>query len=166
MVAKSKFRSAYDGVGYKHAIDFTNSKTRTKQSFKEECDVNNIMKRYQRDGVIAHRNEFGGNYGDFMTEIDYHSAMNQIAKAQQMFEGLPSSIRNRFNNDPAEYLAFVHDPENKDEMVKLGLMKKPPEGEDKTIKDSGGGPVKGAEGAKAPLDGDGGKAPSEPPKSP
>lgn len=165
-MTKAKFRTAYDGLGYKSMIDCSKLPSRTKQSFKDECDVNNIMKRYQRDGVIAHRNEFEGNYGDFMTSEDYHSAMTQIAKAQQMFEALPSTIRNRFNNDPSEYLEFVHDENNKDEMIKLGLMKRPPGREDKTPQESGGSPVKGGEAAKAPLDGDGGKAPSEAQKSP
>ena len=37
----------------------------TKQSFADECDINNIMKRYIKDGVVNHLNTYQGNYGDF-----------------------------------------------------------------------------------------------------
>lgn len=49
--------------------------------------------------------------------------MNQIVQAQDMFMSLPSKIRNRFGNDPSQFLDFVSDPLNKDEMRSLGLLK-------------------------------------------
>ena len=42
-----------------------------------------------------------------------------------MFDNLPSDVRNRFNNNPAQLLDFVADPENKEEAIELGLLPKP-----------------------------------------
>lgn len=94
----------------------------TRQSHAAECDINNIMRRYQKDGVVTHFNKFGEQYGD-VTGLDFTTAMQTIAKGQQMFDELPSSARSRFANDPAQFLEFVNDPNNHPEMVELGLAK-------------------------------------------
>ncbi len=101
---------------------------RTKQSFKDECDINNIMRKYQKTGAVAHANQHAPNYG-FATSLDFSDAMRLITTAQDMFDGLPSSIRTRFANDPALFLDFVQDADNEAEMAKLGLVeeKQPPE---------------------------------------
>ena len=102
----------------------------TKQSFKAECDVNTIMARYQKTGVVEHANQYQGDYGNFIGVMDFHSAMNYVVEAKEMFLELPSEIRNRFGNDPGAFLEFVGNDENRDEMVKLGLINEnvPPEG--------------------------------------
>jgi len=103
-------------------------KGRTKQSFTKECDINNIMARYQKTGAIAHFNKHAANYS-FATSLDFSEAMRLVTTAQDMFNGLPSTIRTRFANDPAQFLEFVQDANNTEEMEKLGLIEKtqPPE---------------------------------------
>ena len=59
-----------------------------------------ILRRYEKDGVLNHLNKYQGNFGDFTGAVDYHEAMNIVAKADQMFMDLPASIRARFGNDP------------------------------------------------------------------
>lgn len=100
--------------------------SRTKQSFKDECDVNLVMKRFERTGVLDHLNEFQGQYGDF-TDVpqSYHEAVNQVMAAQDMFMTVPPRIRAMFENDPGQFLAFVQDPANLEEMVQLGLATQP-----------------------------------------
>ena len=78
----------------------------TKQSFKDECDVNQIMKKYQKTGVIDHVSRYGGDYG-FADSHDFHEAMSLVADANTMFEELPSAAREHFDNDPAKFLDFV-----------------------------------------------------------
>lgn len=95
--------------------------TMTKQSFKDECDINLIMKRYSKSGVLNHLNKYEGRYGDFGDGLDFQSAMGHVIKAQDMFDELPAHVRKRFANSPAEFLDFVSDPVNSEEMVKLGL---------------------------------------------
>lgn len=105
----------------------------TKQSFREECDINNILKRYQKTGVIEHVKHYNGQYGDFTGINDYHSACNRVLAAEEAFSTLPSSLRSRFRNDPGEFLSFVNDPKNLDEMVSLGLATRRAEHEKETV---------------------------------
>lgn len=98
----------------------------TKQEFKDECDINVILARYASTGEIPNLNERAPNYFD-CTGADYQAHMNFIIHAQGLFNDLPSSLRNRFNNDPAQFLDFCSDASNTDEMRKLGLLKPVPE---------------------------------------
>lgn len=93
------------------------------QSFKNECDINRIMAKYQLSGAIDWVAKHEGQYGD-VTGIDFDRAMATIVKAQDMFADLPSSVRNRFQNNPAAFFDFMHDPGNAEEMIKLGLATK------------------------------------------
>lgn len=109
------------GKKRKVKLEFPEGEGRTKQSMKRECDINVIMAKYQRTGVIEHRNDLGGNYGD-ATGIELQEAMNLVIQAQETFNGLPSSIRKRFGNSPTEFMDFIHNPENEAEARKLGLL--------------------------------------------
>jgi phage internal scaffolding protein len=95
--------------------------TLTKQCFQDECDIDNILKRYAETGVLEHVREHKGNYGDFLNVQDYHVSVSQVVAAQEMFMSMPAQIRARFKNDPGEFLDFVNNPDNQNEMVKLGL---------------------------------------------
>lgn len=98
--------------------------SRTQQSFKDDCDVNLIMKRFERTGILDHLNEFNGQYGDFTDlPVSYHDAVNQVLAAQDMFMTVPSAIRDRFGNDPGAFLAFVDNPANGQELIDMGLAR-------------------------------------------
>lgn len=99
----------------------TKGESLTKQSMKNDCDINNIMRRYEKTGFISHIKN-GGTYGDFSTVDSYHSAMNEIIAAKEAFMTLPASVRKKFQNDPAEMIEFLQNKENYDEAVKLGLI--------------------------------------------
>lgn len=97
----------------------------THQSMQAECDINKIMLRWQKTGVIEHQNKFEGRYENFLdTPQDYQESMNAVLAADEMFQTLPSSIRRRFHNDPGTFLDFVGNPENAEEMIKMGLATK------------------------------------------
>lgn len=93
-----------------------------RQEMKAECDINNIMAKYQRTGVLDHIKSHGLHYGDYEA-TDFQQAMELLANAQAMFDELPSKARKHFKNDPAEFLSFINDPNNADLMVELGLAK-------------------------------------------
>lgn len=97
--------------------------TLTKQAFRDECNVNTIMQKYQKTGLLPHVNAHKGFYGDFTDVQDYQTSLNQVMAAQDMFSELPSSIRIQFDNDPAKFLHFVGDPENRDQMREMGLLR-------------------------------------------
>ena len=92
---------------------------------QDECDINKIMAKYQKTGAIAHVNKHEANYG-FATGQDFLEAMTTVTIGQEMFDDLPSKVRNRFANSPAEFLKFVQDAKNKKEGQELGLWPKDP----------------------------------------
>lgn len=99
----------------------------TKQEFAAECDINNIMARYKKEGVITHINNREPEYGNVDGQ-DFAESMRIVTEAQTMFADLPSDVRLRFNNDPGQLLDFVQTPGNEKEMRELGLtVKEPPE---------------------------------------
>jgi phage internal scaffolding protein len=99
----------------------------THQSMMAETEINSIMKKFEKTGVLEHRNTFEGKYGDFIDiPMDYHESMNAVIRANDMFATLPSKTRRRFGNDPGQFLEFVGDPKNASEMVALGLAEARP----------------------------------------
>jgi len=103
--------------------------SRTKQASKDECDVNNIVKKYTQSGVLTHVRMSQPQYGDFTQVADYQTALNAVMQAQETFSQLPPKIRARFGNDPGQFLEFMEDPKNDAESRHLGLRpKKLPEG--------------------------------------
>jgi len=126
-MAKPKFKTAYDAYE-RRTKNFLgdNAISMTEQSHKEECDINNIVAKYQKTGVIDHRSKYEPQYG-FATSADLQTALNTIKTADNMFNDLPSSIRDRFNNSPGAFLDFVQDKDNHQEMFEMGLAKSPPE---------------------------------------
>lgn len=98
---------------------------RTKQSFKDETDVNLIIAKHTRMGTLSHLEQWGGQYGDF-SDFDFQEAQEQMANAHSMFEQLPATVRAQFRNDPGKFLEFVNDPENADDLAqKLPELAKP-----------------------------------------
>ena len=94
----------------------------TKQSFKDECDINNLVSRWQQSGSVGSSfNSNSGMFADVSEVPDYHTALNIVLSAQKAFSDLPSPVRDRFKNDPGEFLSFFSDPANHDEAVSLGL---------------------------------------------
>jgi len=96
--------------------------TRTQQHFKDETDINNILRMFNITGQLPSK-AITPQYGDFTGIYDYHSAMNAVIAAEDEFMTLPATLRARFDNDPQELIEFLNNPENYDEAKKLGLVK-------------------------------------------
>lgn len=106
----------------------TKPERRVKQSFKAECDINNIVKQFQATGQIQHMsaNAAKGAYLDLPDGLDFQDSLNTIKAGEAAFATLPAKVRDRFHNDPAEFLGFMADPANQDEAIALGLASKRP----------------------------------------
>jgi len=98
--------------------------TMTQQQFKEDSDINQIVKKFKDTGTITHVRNLQGTFGDFTNAMDYQTSLNKVIEAQESFNQLKASIRKRFKNDPARLVAFVNDPKNKREAAYLGLLNK------------------------------------------
>lgn len=94
------------------------------QQFKDECDINNIMKKYQTTGQFTHLTSATGVYADFSQITDYQEMLDTVRYAQEAFSALPAEMRLRFNNNPGELLTFLQDPNNRAEGESLGLINK------------------------------------------
>lgn len=102
-----------------------NDKSRTQQQFKDQNDVNVIMKKFANDPFAVDPMVFSrkqARYGDFTGAEDFHATMNRIIAAEEAFMALPSAVRSKFENDPAKLLEFINNSDNYDEAVKLGLI--------------------------------------------
>jgi len=118
---KTLIRSAY---GEKQKVTLTTLDARTEQCHRDECDINKIIAKYDRTGVLTHVNDFEARYED-LTGLDYQTMLNTVANANSMFEGLPSEIRNQFANDPAKFISFMDDENNNEQMYEMGLKQRP-----------------------------------------
>jgi len=98
--------------------------TLTQQHFKDECDINNILRQFNVTGLLP-ESPLSPRYGDFTGISDYHTALNQVIAAEDEFMRLPAELRARFENDPAKLIEFIDNSENLDEAINLGLVNKP-----------------------------------------
>lgn len=122
---KPQFYSEFDHLHPK--VDFSDSSSMTRQEFKDEANVNNLLKRYALTGsfydpMVLPKATL--QFGDFTTCGDYQHACDVIIRMREYFDSLPLEIRKRFNYDPSALLNFLADPENRGEAEKLGLIAK------------------------------------------
>ncbi len=127
--SKPRFKSAYSPsrrvFANNKGSDGEKMPSRTVQSSKDECDINTIMQRYKQVGLIEHVNTAKAHYGDFTEVNEFQEALNLVNTANEDFMKLPADIRSLFDNDAGKFLEFATNPKNIDEMVELGLAKKP-----------------------------------------
>ncbi|QXP08346.1 MAG: internal scaffolding protein [Arizlama microvirus] len=95
----------------------------TKQSFKDECDINNILKKYIASGSLEHRKNIeDGSYFDVSDVGDYQEALNKVIETNNLFASLPSRVRFQFGNDPSKFLEYVNNPANEQELTETGIL--------------------------------------------
>jgi hypothetical protein len=92
---------------------------RTKQAFKDSCDINKILKKAQKAGGLAHVQKYDkAVYGEFQ-DYDLLEAYGKLERAKQIFADLPSEVRNEFSNDALAFAGFASDPANIDRLAEL-----------------------------------------------
>lgn len=99
----------------------------TQQEFMDECDINNIMDRYEKTGVISHVARREPRYLDLSDVPDFQSAMAFMHDAEAAFMSLPARVRKEFDNDAGKFVEFAGDPANLDQMRSWGLAPPKPE---------------------------------------
>lgn len=96
----------------------------TLQEFERECNINYIVDSFMSTGVLPNVDD-EPLYGDFSNIGDFAAIQQSFVDTYAQFDALPSAVRKRFNNDPADLIAFINDSNNRDEAVKLGLINTP-----------------------------------------
>ena len=97
---------------------------KTEQHHRDLSDVNNIIKKYRRSGVIEHGNAGEPVYLD-CTGLDYRTMMDKLVRVQRTFNQLPAKERQRFGNDPSLYLMELERLEQEKKLNEVKDVKDP-----------------------------------------
>lgn len=97
----------------------------TKQEFRKEADINEIIRRIERSGLVSHVNQREPFFGDVTPFQGLHDALIKVEEARNLFMSYPAEIRNRFSNDPVQFVEFLEDESNRAEAIELGIIDKP-----------------------------------------
>lgn len=126
----------------------------TRQSEMEACDIHNVLKQFSQQGFeqLVREKAAQGQYADLPDELDYQQSLNTVLAAQASFATLPSQVRERFHNDPREFLEFIANPNNAEEAIRLGLAqdatpKEPPVQKVEVVNSEPPEPAKGNRGS-------------------
>ena len=114
---KLKFPTKYDP--HKVGKSFKNVKGCADPQFRDMCSVDAIIKRY---GILP-KPTVDPCYADVSDITDYQTSFERVKDMSDYFSSLPSDMRDRFRNSPMEFFAWLADPSNYAEAVKMGLMK-------------------------------------------
>lgn len=85
---------------------------------QKQTDINRILDKVKKTGVVTHIRQHGGHYGDFV-DFDFESAQIALARANSIFYALEPNTRAEFGNQPSAFFKFVNDPANKDRLVEV-----------------------------------------------
>lgn len=102
-------------------ITKTGSVSRTKQSMKDECNINLIVARHASTGLWDHLTPKSPIYGDFTRSVDLQEALHLVEEAEKEFEELPAAVRSVVDNDPVKFAEGLADPEVFRELVEAGM---------------------------------------------
>lgn len=127
--------------------------SKTVQADAEAADINNIVKKFGVTGMLPY-GDLQPVYDDFTDfPVDYHSAMNYIRDADQAFLEFPAEIREKFDNDPGQFLNRLADPFQREFFRDLGFI--PPLEESPALGAGSESPTQQPQGVSTPPEGGG-----------
>lgn len=98
------------------------TKQKTDQSYKKMCDINSIVKNYQKTGILSHQRENLGRYIDNTKIPSLMDAQELLRHAKESFLALPSDIRKLMDHDPTKLVEFIQNPKNKQMLLDYGIL--------------------------------------------
>lgn len=120
-------RGAYDPRAASRLTDVdTGRETMTQQHFRDEVDINTIMRRYAQSGQFPIVRD-PGVFADFSGITDYDSAVERLRWIESEFMKLDPEVRLKFDNNPGRMLELYQElaPEKFDELVKKPAAPRP-----------------------------------------
>lgn len=106
----------------RRVITVTGTHEPVDQAQAQLTNVQTLLEPARKKGLLDAVTRYEGEMDDIPAKT-YEQAMNTVAQAQQMFDAMPAHVRNRFANDPKQFLEFTHNPKNAEEMKAMGLLK-------------------------------------------
>lgn len=117
--------------GLKNVKNFRSNKpSMTQQQFKNECDINHIIKRYNKDPqlwatLINNAKDINSpSFADFTDVGDFRHAMDKVSQIGEFFASIPSEVRARYNQNPELLFAAMHDPSQWQYLAEKGVLNK------------------------------------------
>lgn len=121
---KVKFLTRFMRGGPKPKVLCTMEERRTKSEFKDDCDINLIISRYRKTGILPDlARAAAARFGDFSQIPSYQEMQDKLNAAEEMFAALPAKVRKEFDNDPGLFIAAADTEEGRETLKKLGLGK-------------------------------------------
>lgn len=80
-----------DEASKRHAIDFTHEEDKTRQEFKSDTDVNQLLMRFGMDVP-----QMRPTFAEWDQSIDLQGAMGAIHEAKEAHKRLPAELRDRY----------------------------------------------------------------------
>lgn len=87
----------------------------------KHTDINEIVKNFGVTGQVP-QIPVPPQLDMFVEPMDYRECLDAIRAADGMFASFPADVRSKFENDPAKFLDYMHEPGHEDELRKMGLM--------------------------------------------
>lgn len=109
MKNKQDSKTPVIGVRRRFQQDFSKG-GRTKQAFRDECNINNVVNRYQQTGVLPVTNSLEPQYGD-APNLDLKESLDLVYAAREEFNNLTNEQKQAFNNDENLYFEYLANPE-------------------------------------------------------
>lgn len=120
---RHQYDAAADEVEHRNTEIIFNEPSLTRQEFADDVNLNVMMARMGvTDGSILPVAPDPRYFGDFTDAVDFRDSLDRLRNAEAAFAALPADLRQQFNNDPAELLQFVTNPENTEKAIELGLL--------------------------------------------
>lgn len=101
-----------------------NLPSRTKQEFKSDCDVNEIIRRFTKHGTLPNTPATPPRFVDAANLPDLQGAMAIMIEAEKSFMALPAQVRKEFDNSPMAFVEYATKPENLDKLREWGIAPK------------------------------------------
>lgn len=125
IIIRTPYNDPYVDIGLQCVtLDGEPEVSLTKQSEKDNTDINLIVKQFERSGILPVMNQTPV-FADVSEVTSYQESLAVVQKAELMFNALPAEIRKQFGNSPAAFLDFVNDPANGQKLIDMGLREAP-----------------------------------------
>lgn len=97
-------------------------RSRTKQEFWKQTDINTIMAKYDKTGQVDPLVLRDMQFGDFSDGRSFAEMAMKVKDAHFEFQQLPSQLREHYDNDPAKLLDALNKPEERENLLKWGVI--------------------------------------------
>jgi len=119
---KTKFKTNYNSYKSTTSINFNNVKPIVQTQFQDESDINNILAKYSRTGVLPNKDR-QAHYLDLSQSIDFAQMQDKILYMNEMFMELPARVRADLRT-PEEFYQSFQSEDGLKRLEYLGVISK------------------------------------------